>query len=175
MGSGARSNGSGEALPTPSCPLRPSKNKKCPPAGCGAEPCCFSPAWHHDREAIVMPCRFFPFPIPWTKSVGFFIRFAEVLVRCLCFHFSTYVVHAVSEDHCKLEIWAVTKIQTLSVVRVPRTTEREGKKAAMGALPPNPRENKKIKDSNPPCCPRSANNREGRKKGSYGGFAPKPP
>ena len=35
---------------------------------------------------------------------------------------------------------------------------------AMGAPPPNPLENKKIKDSNPPCCPRAANNREGRKK-----------
>ena len=30
-----------------------------------------------------------------------FVRFAEVLVRCLCFHFSTYVVHAVSENHFK--------------------------------------------------------------------------
>ena len=43
----------------------------------------------------------------------------------------------------------------------------------MGALPPNPHENNK--DSNPPCCPRSANNREGRKKGEeWGLFAPKP-
>ena len=36
------------------------------------------------------------------------IRFAEVLVRCLCFPLSTYVVHAVSEDHFKLGTWAVT-------------------------------------------------------------------
>ena len=41
--------------------------------------------------------------------MGFFIRFAEVLVRCLCFHFFTYVVHAVSENHFKLGTWAVTK------------------------------------------------------------------
>ena len=34
--------------------------------------------------------------------MGFFIRFAEVLVRCLYFHFSTYVVHAVSENHFEL-------------------------------------------------------------------------
>ena len=59
--------------------------------------------------------------------MGFFIRFAKVLVRCLCFHFSPYVVHAVSENHFELGIWAVT-----------------------------------IKDQIPPCCPRSANNREGR-------------
>ena len=49
-----------------------------------------------------------------------FIRFAEVLVRCLCFHFFTYVVHAVSENHFKL-----------------------GHRKAMGAPPPNPHENKK--------------------------------
>ena len=48
--------------------------------------------------------------------MGFFIRFAEVLVRCLCFHFSTYVVHAMSENHCKLEIWAVTNMVTAQVV-----------------------------------------------------------
>ena len=39
---------------------------------------------------------------------GIFIRFAEVLVRCLCFHFFTYVVHAVSENHFKPVSWAVT-------------------------------------------------------------------
>ena len=71
------------------------------------------------------------------------ISFAEVLVRCLCFPLSTYVIHAVSKNHFKLGTWAVTKIQTLSAARVPRTTEREGKKKAMGAPPPNPRENKK--------------------------------
>ena len=80
-------------------------------------------------------------PNPMDEVHGFFIRFAEVLVRCLCFHFSPYVVHAVSEDHFKPGAWA------------------EHRKA-MGASPPNPHENKK--DSNPPCCPRSANNREGR-------------
>ena len=31
------------------------------------------------------------------------------------------------------------------------------------------------KDSNPPCCPRSANNRVGREKGSYGGLRPQTP
>ena len=32
--------------------------------------------------------------------MGFiFIRFAEVFVRCLCFPLSTYVIHAVNEDH----------------------------------------------------------------------------
>ena len=73
--------------------------------------------------------------------MGFFIRFAEVLVRCLCFHFSPYVIRAVSENHFEPASWA-------------------GYKKAMGALPPNPLENNK--DSNPPCCPRSANNREER-------------
>ena len=34
--------------------------------------------------------------------MGFFIRFAKILVRCLCFHFFTYVVHAVSKNHFKL-------------------------------------------------------------------------
>ena len=49
----------------------------------------------------------------------------------------------------------------------------------MGALPPNPLENKKIHI--PPRCPRSANSGEGRKKGKkekrkkWGLFAPKPP
>ena len=56
--------------------------------------------------------------------MGFFIRFANVLVRCLYFHFFTYVVHAVSENHFKPASWA-------------------GYKKAMGAPPPNPHENKK--------------------------------
>ena len=57
---------------------------------------------------------------------GIFIRFAEVLVRCLCFHFSPYVVHAVflfvlPKFSCvayaftfplKLGTWAVTSFQT---------------------------------------------------------------
>ena len=51
----------------------------------------------------------------------------------------------------------------LSACREQQGGKEKGKKEAMGALPPNPREN--IKDSNPPCCPRAANNREGRKKG----------
>ena len=144
-GSGARSNGPGEASAEPSCPLRPSKNRRRPPAGCGAEPCCFFPAWAHASEAGVSPCRFFPFPPSHGRSPWVFIRFAEVLVRCLCFHFSTYVVHAVSENHFKLETWAQDtgklwglRPQTLSVVRVPRTTEREGKKERMGAIRPQP-------------------------------------
>ena len=37
-----------------------------------------------------------------------FVGFAKVLVRCLCFHFFTYVVHAVSENHFKLGTWAAT-------------------------------------------------------------------
>ena len=49
-----------------------------------------------------------PIPHPMDKVHGFFIRFAEVLVRCLCFHFSPYVVHAVSGNHFKLGTWAVT-------------------------------------------------------------------
>ena len=48
-----------------------------------------------------------------------FIRFAKVLVRFLCFHFFTYVVHAVSENHFKLGTWT-------------------GYEKAMGAPPPNP-------------------------------------
>ena len=48
------------------------------------------------------------------------IRFVEVLVRCLCFHFFTYVVHVVSENHFKL-----------------------GPRKAMGTPPPTPLENKK--------------------------------
>ena len=80
------------------------------------------------------PSRFFPFPLPWTKSMGFiFSSFAEVLVRCLCFPLSTYVIHAVNENHFKLGTWAITN-----------------------------------KDQNPPCCPRAANNREGKEKGEKG-------
>ena len=51
-----------------------------------------------------------PIPVPMDEVHGFFIRFAEVLVRCLCFHFFTYVVHTVSENHFKLGTWAVTKM-----------------------------------------------------------------
>ena len=40
---------------------------------------------------------------------------------------------------------------------------------------PHPGQLQKNKDSNPPCCPRSVNSREGKEKESYGGFAPKPP
>ena len=46
------------------------KTEGAPPAGCGAEPCCFFPAWDHASEAGVIPCRFFPFTFPWTKSMG---------------------------------------------------------------------------------------------------------
>ena len=69
--------------------------------------------------------------------------------------------------------WAVTKIQTLPAVRAPRTTGREGKKKSMGAIRPQPPLN--TKRFKPFLLPRSANNRKGREKGSYGGFAPKPP
>ena len=54
-----------------------------------------------------MPVLPIPNPMDEVRG-GIFIRFAEVLVRCLCFHFSTYVVHAVSENHFKLGTWAVT-------------------------------------------------------------------
>ena len=54
------------------------------------------------------PRRFLPITPPMDEVHGFFIRFAEVLVRCLCFHFFTYVVHAVSENHFKPALWAVT-------------------------------------------------------------------
>ena len=76
------------------------------PVGCRAEPYCFFPAWHHERDA--MPVLPIPNPMDEVRG-GIFIRFAEVLVRCLCFHFSTYVVHAVSGNHFKLGTWAVTK------------------------------------------------------------------
>ena len=69
-GSGARSNGSGEAPPAPSCPLRPSKNKRCTPAGCRAEPYCFFSTGITLSEASVIPVGFFPFPShgrsPWV-------------------------------------------------------------------------------------------------------------
>ena len=45
---------------------------------------------------------------------GVFVRFAKVLVRCLCFHFSTYVVHAVSENHFKFGTWAVARDEAAS-------------------------------------------------------------
>ena len=64
----------------------------------------------------VSPCRFYSFPIPHPMDEvhgGIFIRFAEVLVRCLCFHFFTYVVHAVSENHVKFGTWAVALSSTL--------------------------------------------------------------
>ena len=54
-----------------------------------------------------------PIPNPMDEvHGGIFIRFAEVLVRCLCFHFFTYVVHAVSENHVKFGTWAVTLSST---------------------------------------------------------------
>ena len=50
-GSGARSNGSGEALAEPSCPLRPSENKRCAPAGAGQRPAAFSRHGPKTRES----------------------------------------------------------------------------------------------------------------------------
>ena len=84
-----------------------------------------------------MPVLPIPNPMDEVRG-GIFIRFAEVLVRCLCFHFSPYVVHAVSKNHFKLGTWAVTKIQTLPVVRVPRTTGREKRGRMGGYSPPTP-------------------------------------
>ena len=41
-----------------------------------------------------------PIPHPMDEVRGIiFVRFAGVLVCCPCFHFFTYVVHAVSENH----------------------------------------------------------------------------
>ena len=50
------------------------------PAGCRAEPYCFFPTGIALSEASVIPVGFFPFPIPWTKSVGFLF----VLPRFSC-------------------------------------------------------------------------------------------
>ena len=69
--------------------------------------------------------------------MGFiFISFAEVPVRCLCFPLSTYVIHAVNENHFKLGTWAVTKIQTLSAFREQQGGKGKGKKESMGAVRP---------------------------------------
>ena len=120
--------GQGETFP--SCPLRPSKNKKSAPQRVvGRRPTAFS-RLGSERSGRD------PIPHPMDEVRGFFYSFCRALVRCLCFRFSTYVVHAVSENHFKPASWAVT-----------------------------------IKDSNPLCCPRSANNREGKN----GGYSPPRP
>ena len=73
--------------------------------------------------------------------MGFFIRFAEVLVRCLCFHFFTYVVHTVSENHFKLGTWAVTNKDSipslLSAFREQQGGKEKGKVCG-GYSPPRP-------------------------------------
>ena len=128
------------------------------PAGCRAEPYCFFPTGIALSEASVIPVGFFPFPIPWTKSMG---------VKC-------FGVSCIRDfGACKPASWAVIKIQTRPVARAPRTTGREEKSKPWGLGPQTPLENNK--DSNPPCCPRSANNREGRKKEKNGGYSPPNP
>ena len=72
-----------EAPAEPSCPLRPSKNKGCPPAGCGAEPCCFSLGSTTASRAA----QFCPFPIPWTKSMGVFL-FVLPRFSCVAYAFT---------------------------------------------------------------------------------------
>ena len=147
--------GSGEALAVPSCPLRPSG---APQRGAGRSPAAFSRHRITLSEASVILCRFFPFPIPRTKSVG---------VKC-------FGVSQIRDfGACKPASWAVTKIQTLPVVRVSRTTGREGKKQGMGALPPNPLENKRFKTLPAARVPR-ATGREGKKK-SMGAIRPQTP
>ena len=73
--------------------------------------------------------------------MGFFIRFAEVFVRCLCFHFSTYVVHVVSEDHFKLGTWAVTLQQRFNPLPIAAFREQQGgkgKRKLWGLRPQTP-------------------------------------
>ena len=46
------------------------------------------------------PMPILPITPPMDEVHGIIsIRFAEVLVRCLCFPLSTYVIHAVNENH----------------------------------------------------------------------------
>ena len=72
--------------------------------------------------------------------MGFFIRFAELLVRCLCFRFSTYVVHAVSKNHFKPAPWAVTKKQRFkpSLLSAFREQQRGKEKGSYGGSAPKP-------------------------------------
>ena len=82
------------------------------------------------------------------------IRFAEVLVRCLCFPLSTYVIHAVSENHFKLGTWAQNtgklwgrsphsslKIKRFKPSLLPAFREQQGgkkKRKAWGLCPQTP-------------------------------------
>ena len=83
-------------------------------------------------------------PIPNPRDEvhgGIFIRFAEVLVRCLCFHFSPYVVYAVSENHFKLGTWAVTNKQRFKPSLLPAFREQQrgkGKRKLWGLRPQSP-------------------------------------
>ena len=77
------------------------------PAGCRARsPTAFSRLGSRERSGRD-PSRFFPFSPPMDEVHGIIsISFAEVLVRCLCFPLSTYVIHAVSKNHFKPGTWA---------------------------------------------------------------------
>ena len=75
-----------------------------PQWGAGRSPAAFSMGSRERSGREPMPV--LPNPMDEVHG-GIFIRFAEFLVRCLCFHFSPYVVHAVSENHFKLGTWAV--------------------------------------------------------------------
>ena len=103
-------------------------------------------------------------PIPWTKSMGFKI----VLPTFLC-ELPTVWVRADRSEPGQL-----AKIQNPPCCpNVPRATGREEKKEAMGALPPNPLENKKRFKPRPVAALRE---QQGGKKGKlWGLFAPKPP
>ena len=83
------------------------------------------------------PSRFFPFSLPWTKSMGFiFISFASV-PTCLPMLSPFHICNPCS----KRESFQTRNLSS-------------------------------YKDSNPPCCPRSASNGAGRKKGKHGGYLP---
>ena len=130
------------------------KTKGAPQLGAGRSPAAFFSGMGSRERSGREPMPVLPIPHPMDEvHRGIFIRFAGVLVRCLCFHFSPYVVHAVSENHCKLGTWAVTNSFNRPGPRI-----RDCGKA-MGAPPPPPRENKKIPI--PSYCPRFANNRKG--------------
>ena len=132
-----------EAPAEPSCPLRPSKNKGCPPAGRRAEPYILFPgrdrAQRSEREP--MPVLFFSHSNPMDKvHGGISIRFAVVLV-CLPMLSPFHIGSPCGErESFQARILGSYKQRfiALPVVRVPRTTGRAEKKEAMGALPPNP-------------------------------------
>ena len=176
-GSGARSNGSGEVSAELSRPLRPSKNKRCPPAGRRAEPYFFLPIspshglrpWDYfysfcQRSCVLPMLSLFHIGGPCGEQESF-------QTRCPGYGITGKLWGLRPQTPVKIK---KTKTQTLPVIRVPRTTGKEEKRKLWGLRLQTPVKIKKQRFK-PSLLSAFREQQEGKKKRKLWGLRPQTP